>query len=1134
MSINSKKLVSAALTATTLLWAVGATALPLAQAQSTSSLQAQIAALLAQIQQLQSQLNTSGSTTTSVTYDFTSDLTVGSTGTQVSQLQQMLISKGYLTAVSAPTGYFGALTQSALAKFQAANGITPSVGYFGPKTRAFVNAMTSTSTTTTTTTTTTGTGTTTTAPASGLFVSLASTNPSAGSLITSAPNTSGNGAARVPVLAVSFTAGNSGAVTVSAINFHKTGVLADSSIAGAYLVQNGQVIAQYNSINNGVISFSGLNWQIAAGQTETVDLAIDVAGGLSAGNTTGFSLNTATDVTAWDVNSNAITPTGAFPLNGNTFTVTSVSNPSLATVQIASSSIGTQVTAGTQGNLVGAYTFNVGNSKVWLEGINFHVIGSANKTDLQNVKLVVNGTQVGATLASVSATGLAYFNLSATPAVLNTGSNNVQLFADVMGSPSYNFQFEILNSFDVLAVDSQYNVPVTVTNTGGTASNEQVSIQQGQTTVTQDSSTPTGSIAKNQSQVTLAKFDVYASGEAIKLKYITFELTFTGATSSAVSSQVKNVSLVDDAGGQVGSTINTPPTGNTCDTGSLIAPSQYPASEVYTDCFGTSGSPINYVIPANTTRVLSLKADIQSTATFSTVTGSLTGNTGNLQGLTSSQIGNTGGSNGSALTLANSSLTVSANNALGNQNVSAGVTNQEIGSYALTAASAEGVNVNNLSVMASGSYFQNLKVFVNGTQFGTTQGTVNGGTIYTFSGTPFNVPAGGTTDINVFADTLSSATGTVTNATTLTGLSATGAVSYSSVSLPASVPGQNLSFSGSATIVVSSDSTQPASTQLTMGSTGNTLAVYRFTETSNVENVKVTDLTVNASTTGKAAFSNLTLYNGSTVLGTAGSASSVSGGYVYTFHFATPILVPQANSVSVTLKGDLASYASNGATDNATTSFYIASPASVIALGATSNKPTTVASVSGASGNTMTVLRSTLTAFTSPLGATSNRAKSATDDFGTVTFSANSAGPVALDKLTITLSGATATTTLMSTSNILLIDQNGNNVVAAGEATSTVTTSTNGGTVTWYFPTSAATSTGFQISGGGSYTFKLRLNTAAVAGTANVSQSLSATIQNPTDVQYTDGLDASSTSGLALPTSVVPLTINSVSYAQGS
>ena len=135
-----KKLITAALMASTVLWGVGLAALP-AQAQTTADLQAQIAALLAQIQQLQAQLGASSGTSATTAYNFTSDLTVGSRGADVTALQQLLINKGYLTAVSAPTGYFGALTQAALAKFQAANGISPTAGYFGPKTRAFVNSM---------------------------------------------------------------------------------------------------------------------------------------------------------------------------------------------------------------------------------------------------------------------------------------------------------------------------------------------------------------------------------------------------------------------------------------------------------------------------------------------------------------------------------------------------------------------------------------------------------------------------------------------------------------------------------------------------------------------------------------------------------------------------------------------------------------------------------------------------------------------------------------------------------------------------------------------------------------------------------------------------------------------------------
>jgi len=69
---------------------------------------------------------------------FTMDLTIGSTGAEVTALQTWLIAGGYSIPAGA-TGYFGAQTQAALAAYQKANGISPAVGYFGPITRAKVN-----------------------------------------------------------------------------------------------------------------------------------------------------------------------------------------------------------------------------------------------------------------------------------------------------------------------------------------------------------------------------------------------------------------------------------------------------------------------------------------------------------------------------------------------------------------------------------------------------------------------------------------------------------------------------------------------------------------------------------------------------------------------------------------------------------------------------------------------------------------------------------------------------------------------------------------------------------------------------------------------------------------------------------
>ncbi len=70
------------------------------------------------------------------TYTFARDLSVGSTGTDVTELQRTLTSLGFYTGPI--TGYFGPLTASAVSAFQAARGLQ-SVGRAGPQTRALLN-----------------------------------------------------------------------------------------------------------------------------------------------------------------------------------------------------------------------------------------------------------------------------------------------------------------------------------------------------------------------------------------------------------------------------------------------------------------------------------------------------------------------------------------------------------------------------------------------------------------------------------------------------------------------------------------------------------------------------------------------------------------------------------------------------------------------------------------------------------------------------------------------------------------------------------------------------------------------------------------------------------------------------------
>ncbi len=74
------------------------------------------------------------------------DLETGVTGEDVRALQRFLNAAGFTLAADGPgspgseTDRFGALTRAALARWQAANGVSPALGYYGPRTRAAIAA----------------------------------------------------------------------------------------------------------------------------------------------------------------------------------------------------------------------------------------------------------------------------------------------------------------------------------------------------------------------------------------------------------------------------------------------------------------------------------------------------------------------------------------------------------------------------------------------------------------------------------------------------------------------------------------------------------------------------------------------------------------------------------------------------------------------------------------------------------------------------------------------------------------------------------------------------------------------------------------------------------------------------------
>lgn len=77
---------------------------------------------------------------TSDKYVFTKDLTMGSTGPDVVALQKYLVKVGLMVMPQGVSyGFFGEITRGAVARYQMKYGISPTAGYFGPKTRDHLN-----------------------------------------------------------------------------------------------------------------------------------------------------------------------------------------------------------------------------------------------------------------------------------------------------------------------------------------------------------------------------------------------------------------------------------------------------------------------------------------------------------------------------------------------------------------------------------------------------------------------------------------------------------------------------------------------------------------------------------------------------------------------------------------------------------------------------------------------------------------------------------------------------------------------------------------------------------------------------------------------------------------------------------
>ncbi len=1123
------KIFSRMLVLATVLWLSGSVLVGSVSAQTTD-----ISALLQQIAQLQAQLvalQSGSSVSTAASCTFTRDLTVGAKGDDVTCLQNVLRAKGHLNYSA--TGYFGSLTKAAVAAWQSASGISPAVGYFGSKSRAAYASMA-------VYTPSTGNGGTTVTPVVTGQVTIVPGSNVGGSVIS--------GAAQIPVLNFKVSNGTNQNVWVTGAKFLKTGVVSDSNITNAYLSVGSSIAAQYNSLSGGMVNFSGNLFEVPAGQTVDVWLRMDMSTGASNGNTLSFTLANASDIT---LSTGSVG--GSFPINGGNFVTTSVSNPSLASVAtFAYTGVASTVDAGTMGFRGAAWTISVSNSPIKVSNVTLRDTGSNNKgSDTRNFQLMIDGKVVG-TAASTDATGKITFDMASNAPVLTTGTHVMDLFFDVLGTPNRTVKIELQRPYDWVVTDTQYNTNIS----GGTPSSSatEVTVRAGTVTASTNVNTPTGNIAKGSTNVTLAKFDLRASGEAVRIKWLPFKLTFTASTTAGVSvssgnidSLIGAVSLVGDDGIQVGTEIGTL---SSCTYGTAEYATAA-TSATYICSFGSSSSNVNYIIPANTTRVLSLKVEIPTTATSSSIKGSLVAPSGtsgftgsNIEGQVSFQTASAPGGtlDGSALTIIASPFLASQNTGFGAQTYVAGGQMRKLGSYSFSASSAEGIEVSNVTVktssdVTSGLKVQNLRVKNGSTEWNYNVPTLAASTAYTFT-SPNGVtliPAGSSITLDVYGDVLSgSSAATYSAPTSITGATGVGAVTRSSQTLATTsaavsssnpIYGQNIVVASAGTLTATVDTSTPSAQQIVLGSNGVTLAQFRFTADNN-EDIRLDTLRITASTSAgaPATFSNLRFFDGATQVGPTGTSLVASSTSYYTsdFSFGSSMIVPKNTTKTYTLKGDVASFTNSTSSHNKLYQFTINSASTTPTLGGdikafgvdsnTQVTATTSSSTQTLTSNIQTALRTKLTPALGTLGATSNRTRQANDDIGTITITADANYGVELKTLQIKFSGAALGSGATGITLSLVDSDTGSTITSTTSATNATTTGLG-----------MTLPTPYLVTQGTSKVFKLRVDSTAFANVANTSDSLSWQLGSSSALTWSSqGNSASET--LYLEDRIIPIT----------
>ena len=254
-----------------------------------------------------------------------------------------------------------------------------------------------------------------------------------------------------------FSAARDGDIVVTEVKVTQTGLSSSYDIGDAYLFADGQAVAEAASYEDKVITFAnetGL-FKVQKGKTKEIWLRANVTNGVSKDKTIIFGIHSAQDIST---SSDAIVG-GTFPLLGASMRAYAVDD--LVKVTFEEVSGPSSVDVGDSGAEIFRMRAKALDHNVRLKRLDFTMVGSAQRADLENFKLYYGDNQIGNTVKKMDASRRVEFRIAGDGYRIPAEDlRNFYVTADIKSGLSRNFYVSINSPADIFISDEEYGVLV--------------------------------------------------------------------------------------------------------------------------------------------------------------------------------------------------------------------------------------------------------------------------------------------------------------------------------------------------------------------------------------------------------------------------------------------------------------------------------------------------------------------------------------------------------------------------------------------------------------------------------------------------------------------------------------------------